>query len=73
MADLFKGVSLVMLLNISFFTASKAFSICGLSSSFVSFQGCIGLSGIKVYRVIYRAFRFRRWIAFWGVLNIRYS
>jgi len=36
MADLFKGVSLVMLLNISFFTAFKAFSICGLSSLFIS-------------------------------------
>ena len=35
-ADLFKGVSLVMLLNISFFTASKAFSIYTLSSLFIS-------------------------------------
>jgi len=35
-ADLFKGVSLAMLLNMSFFTAFKAFSICGLSSLFVS-------------------------------------
>jgi len=58
MADFFKRVSLVMLLNISFFTASKAFSIYGLSSLFIGSQGCIGLSGIKVYRVIYRAFRF---------------
>jgi len=58
MADLFKEVSLAMLLNISFFTASKAFSIYGLSSLFVGFQGCIGLSGVKVYRVIYRAFKF---------------
>jgi len=64
MADLFKGVSSAMLLNMSFFTASKAFSICGSSSLFISSQGCIGLSGIEVYRVIYRAFRFRRRIAF---------
>ena len=34
-ADLFKGVSLAMLLNISFFTAFKAFSIYGLSSLFI--------------------------------------
>jgi len=46
-----------MLLNISFFTASKAFSIYGLSSLFVSSQGCIGLGSIKVYRVVRRAFR----------------
>jgi len=37
MADLFKGVSLVMLLNIIFFTASKAYSIYGLSSLFIGF------------------------------------
>jgi len=36
MADFFKRVSLVMLLNISFFTASKAFSIYSLSSLFIS-------------------------------------
>jgi len=36
MADLFKGVSLAMLLNISFFTASKAFSIYSLGSLFIS-------------------------------------
>ena len=36
MADLFKGVSLVMLLNISFFTISKVFSIYSLSSLFIS-------------------------------------
>jgi len=35
MADFFKRVSLAMLLNISFFTASKAFSIYGLSSLFI--------------------------------------
>jgi len=64
MADLFKGVSLAMFLNMSFFTASKAFSICGLSSLFVSSQGCIGLSGIKVHRVVHKAFRFWRRIAF---------
>jgi len=34
-ADFFKRVSLVMLLNISFFTTSKAFSIYGLSSLFI--------------------------------------
>jgi len=62
--DLFKGVSLAMLLNISFFTASKAFSICGLSSSFISSQGYIESSGIKVHRVIHRAFRFWRQIIF---------
>jgi len=58
MADLFKGVSSAMLLNISFFTTSKVFSICGLSSLFISSQGCIELSGIEVYRVIHGAFRF---------------
>ena len=36
MTDLFKGMGLAMLLNISFFTASKAFSICGLSSLFIN-------------------------------------
>jgi len=36
MADLFKGVSSAMLLNISFFTISKTFSIYGLSSLFIS-------------------------------------
>jgi len=56
--DLFKGVSLAMLLNISFFTTSKAFPIYSLSSLFIGSQECIGLSGIKVHRVIYRAFRF---------------
>jgi len=57
MADFFKRVSSAMLLNISFFTISKAFSIYSLSSLFINSQGYIGLSGIKVYRVIYRAFR----------------
>jgi len=36
MADLFKGVSLVMLLNISFFTISIAFSIYSVSSLFIN-------------------------------------
>jgi len=36
MADFFKRVSLVILLNISFFTISKAFSIYGLSFLFVN-------------------------------------
>jgi len=36
MADFFKRVSLVIPLDISFSTISKAFSICGLSSLFVS-------------------------------------
>jgi len=36
MADLFKGISLAILLNISFFTISKVFSIYGLSSLFIS-------------------------------------
>jgi len=35
MADFFKRVSLAMLLNIFFFTASKVFSIYGLSSLFI--------------------------------------
>ena len=35
-ADLFKGVSLAILLNIFFFTISKAFSIYGLSFLFIS-------------------------------------
>jgi hypothetical protein len=34
-ADFFKGVSSVILLNISFFTTSKVFSIYGLSSLFI--------------------------------------
>jgi len=45
-----------MFLNISFFTAFKTFSIYDLCSLFVSSQGCIGLGGIEVYRVVYRAF-----------------
>jgi len=57
MADLFKGVSLAMLLNMSFFTVSKAFFIYSLSSIFISSQRRIELGGIKVYRVVYRAFR----------------
>ena len=36
MADLFKRVSLVMFLNISFFAISKALSIFSLSSLFIS-------------------------------------
>jgi len=36
MADFFKRMSLATLLNIFFFTTSKAFSICGLSSLFIS-------------------------------------
>jgi len=35
MVDLFKGVSSAMLLNMSLFTASKAFSIYGLSFLFI--------------------------------------
>ena len=35
MADLFKRVSLVIFLNISFSAISKAFSIYGLSSLFI--------------------------------------
>jgi hypothetical protein len=36
MADLFKRVSLAIFLNISFFATSKALSIFGLSSLFIS-------------------------------------
>jgi len=63
MADFFKRVSSAIFLNISFFTASKTFSICGLYSSFVSSQGYIELGGIEVHRVIHRAFRSWRRIA----------
>jgi len=35
MADLFKGIGLAMLLNIFFFTTSKAFFIYSLSSLFI--------------------------------------
>jgi len=63
MADFFKRVSSAMFLNISFFTTSKIFSIYGLYSLFISSQGCIGLGGIEVYRVIYRAFGSWRRIA----------
>ena len=41
------------------FTISKAFSICGLSFLFINFQGRIKLSNIKIYRVVYRTFKFK--------------
>jgi hypothetical protein len=35
--NFFKGVSLIISLNIALFTISKAFSICGLSFLFIGF------------------------------------
>jgi len=73
MADFFKRVSLVIPLNMSLFTASKTFFIYSLSSLFISSQRYIKLSGVKVYRVVYKAFRFQGIYWFYRVLNIRYS
>jgi len=70
-ADLFKRVSSIIPLDISLFTASEAFSIYGLSSLFVGSQGCIGLSGIEVHRVVRGAFGFWRRIALWGIYWFR--
>ena len=61
-ANFFKRVSLIISLNIALFIISKAFSICSLSFLFISSQGCIELSNIEIYKVIYRTFKVRRWI-----------
>jgi len=73
MADFFKRVSLVIPLNVSFFTTSKIFSIYSLSSLFINSQKYIGLSGVEVHKVVCRAFRFQGIYWFCGVLNIKYS
>ena len=63
-ANLFKRVNLIISLNIALFTIFKAFSIYGLSFLFVSSQGRIGLSNIKIHRVVYGTFRVRKQIIF---------
>ena len=61
-ANLFKRVNSTISLNIALFTISKAFSICSLSSLFIGSQGHIGLSNIKIHKVIYKTFRVWRQI-----------
>jgi len=63
-ANSFRKMSATIPLNIPFFTTSKIFSIYSLSFLFISSQKYIKLSDIKIYKIVFKGFFFKKVLYF---------
>ena len=60
----FEKINVTIPLNISLFTTSKIFSIYNLSFLFISSQKYIKLSDIKIYKIVFKGFFFKKVLYF---------